>query len=360
MQNIGFWTREDKLYINDYFDPNNKKIDLDLNIIQSWLVPLSIELKKKNILIRNVNLIDDLTKIDLVIFMDLPHIQYQSNLFKSCFKCKRKILIIEENSSASNLISQYNISKNFDYILTMLDDLVDNKKFFKFQIPSISIHENQNKLSSIKQFNKKKKLCCMIAWNKLFSGKKNTRSKKIEIINWFEKNYPHHFSLYGPKWDEFVFPFNGILQFLNYDKFRSLRKILNIFFGKKFLTWKGIINPNEKKTIINDHKFIFVLENSSYFNGYITDKLFEVFLSESVPIFLGAPNIEKYVPSDCYINLRKYTDISELYEFLTSMSEDKYNQYIFNIKNYLSSDAANIFRYNDFNRRILSVINLYN
>ena len=47
MQNIGFWTREDKLYINDYFDPNNKKIDLDLNIIQSWLVPLSIELKKK-------------------------------------------------------------------------------------------------------------------------------------------------------------------------------------------------------------------------------------------------------------------------------------------------------------------------
>ena len=36
IKKIGFWTREDKLFRNNYFNIDNNLIDLDQNVIQNW------------------------------------------------------------------------------------------------------------------------------------------------------------------------------------------------------------------------------------------------------------------------------------------------------------------------------------
>ena len=310
IKKIGYWTREDKLYRNNYFDIKNNLIDLDQNIVQNWLAPFGYECKQRDISINNLNLIKDISDLDLLIVADFPGFKNQSKLLKKAMKCKRKILILEENPSVLPETWDKITHNLFDYILTMHDDLIDNKKYFKFNFPSISIHKSFFNFKKKINF-KDKKFSCMIAWNKIYKKKTNT-NYKIDIIRWFEKNYPQSFDLFGPNWNEKVFSYrNPFTKYLNEKYFKIIREILSV----NYPSWKGTIKAEDKKIIINRYKFVFILENSSDYNGYITDKIFETFISGSIPLYLGPNNINKHIPHNCFINLKDFKTLDELYFF---------------------------------------------
>lgn len=355
IKNIGYWTREDKLLRNNYFDISNNKIDLDQNIIQNWLAPFGLECKEKNISINNLNLIQNISDIDLLIVSDFPGKKNQSSLLKKGMRCKRKILIIEENPTVYPETWNNLIHDIFDYVLTMWDDKIDNKKYFKYNFPCISMHENLFTLDKKINFTDKK-FSCMISWNKIYRKESNTPFK-INIIKWFENNHPDQFDLYGPNWDEKVFSYrNPITKYFNESYFKILRK----FLGKHYPSWKGSVDAENKKKLINKYKFIFILENSSEYNGYITDKIFETFLSGSVPVYFGAENINKYIPESCFINIRNFKDLNNLYSFLNSINEENYNLFLKNINDYLNSDKSKIFKTEHLNKTLFKVIDLYN
>lgn len=67
---------------------------------------------------------------------------------------------------------------------------------------------------------------------------------------------------------------------------------------------KTCYNSEELIKIYSEYKFIICFENSKT-DGYITEKIFNVFLSGSVPIYDGAPNITDYIVSGSFI---KYDD----------------------------------------------------
>jgi hypothetical protein len=237
----------------------------------------------------------------------------------------------------------------------MNDDLIDNKKYFKYNFPSVSIHKNLYNLKKKLNFHDKK-FSCMIAWNKVYK-KKSTTNLKIEIIKWFEKNYPQSFDLFGPNWNEKVFSYqNSFTKYLNRNYFRFIRRILST----NYPSWKGNIKSHDKKVTINQYKFVFILENSSEYNGYITDKIFETFTSGSVPIYLGPKNITKYIPHNCFINFRDFKNLKELYSFLVSIDEKNYNNFINNIQIYLKSSNSKLFTTDQFNEDLFKVISFYN
>ena len=195
----------------------------------------------------------------------------------------------------------------------------------------------------------------MIAWNKIYNKKTNT-NYKIDIIRWFEKNYPHSFDLFGPNWNEKVFSYqNPFTKYLNEKYFKIIRRILNT----NYPSWKGKIKAEDKKKIINRYKFVFILENSSDYNGYITDKIFEAFFSESIPIYLGPNNIDKHIPHNCFINLKNFKTLDELYFFLDSIDEKTYDNFLNNIQNYLKSEESKLFKIDQLNEDLFKVINLY-
>ena len=63
----------------------------------------------------------------------------------------------------------------------------------------------------------------------------------------------------------------------------------------------------QKMKDINDCNadFVLCLENSMMKN-YITEKIHDGFSSDRVVLYLGNPDIEDYVPSNCFINLNDY------------------------------------------------------
>ena len=354
LKNIGYWTREDKLFRNNYFDPDNNLIDLDQNAVQNQFVTFGYECNNKNILIRNLNLVDDISKLDLLIVSDFPGIKRQSKLLKEGMKCSRKILILEENPSVYPATWDASVHNLFDYVLTAHDDIIDNKKYFKFNWPSFSTHQNLFPLKKKSKFHNKK-FSCMISWNKFYKKKTNV-DIKINLIRWFEENHPNSFDLFGPNWNEKVFSYqNPFTKYFNERYFKSFRKLL----GQNFISWKGGISAEDKKKIINNYKFIFVIENSSDYNGYMTDKIFEAFFSGSVPIYLGPSNIEKYIPNNCFIDYRNFKDLRELYSFLTSINKNVYDDYLINIHNYLESNESKFFSEAQLCKNLFKVLNLY-
>ena len=44
----------------------------------------------------------------------------------------------------------------------------------------------------------------------------------------------------------------------------------------------------------------------------MTEKLFDCFFSGTVPVYWGAPDVFDWVPADCFIDMRQFTDFAQL------------------------------------------------
>lgn len=84
----------------------------------------------------------------------------------------------------------------------------------------------------------------------------------------------------------------------------------------------------EKLEIFKAYPFVLTFENSNCYD-YVTEKIYDAFLSGAVPVYLGAPNIEEWVPRGSFIDARQFSGPEELASYLTALAADpvRYAQY---------------------------------
>lgn len=99
----------------------------------------------------------------------------------------------------------------------------------------------------------------------------------------------------------------------------------------------------DKLRTLSFYRFALVMENC-IFPGYITEKLFDAMLAGTVPIYLGAPDIEDFVPTCCFVDLRQYSDFQELWDDISSWTQDRWTKYILAIREFIESDKYRPFR----------------
>ena len=69
---------------------------------------------------------------------------------------------------------------------------------------------------------------------------------------------------------------------------------------------------------LGDYTFCLCFENVAL-SGWITEKIFDCFVAGTVPVYWGASDIEQHVPTDSFIDMRRFRDYSELRTFLKSL-----------------------------------------
>jgi hypothetical protein len=79
-----------------------------------------------------------------------------------------------------------------------------------------------------------------------------------------------------------------------------------------------------KYEVLCRYKFAICFENMEM-KGYITEKIFDCFYAGVIPIYLGASDIEDLIPSESYIDIRKFSSWEALYSKINSMTEDEIN-----------------------------------
>ena len=236
-------------------------------------------------------------------------------------------------------VKPYNYTKQlhnkFSTIFTWNDDLVDNKKFFKFYLP-IPKH---TQAATIIPFNQKK-LLTNISFNKYSTYKNELYSARRKSISYFNDNYQADFDLYGLRWNQSATRLQRIFPFL----------------VKKYSTFRG--HAKNKIDILSQYKFNICYENISDAKGWVTEKIFDSLRAGTVPIYWGAPNIGQYVDIDAFIDRRKFKDDAELAKYLIQIKEDEYKNYIFAGKRYISSEKYAKFLPNSFCEQIIGVLKL--
>lgn len=318
---IGIFPANRRSYLrNRIFDPQNQ---------DEW-TPIIVQLKKflsqKGV---ELNTCDIPTEkpVFKYVYIDLPYLWQYWNVpvWKMIFSNKKKnILICHEPPT----IIPYNYFKIihlfFTKIYTWNDNLIDNKKYFKIHLPQHSFGMK----TAAKKF-KDKKFLVLINSNKsqflpfrlLSQFGKELYSERIKALEFFEQTIPNDFSLYGRGWNK-----------------PKKYNITESFFGyKKYLTYKGEVEINNKIELLSNFKYCVCFENLTNVNGYITEKIFHCLMAKCVPIYWGASNIEKYIPNNCFIDFRDFGDYNKLLHFLVSIDENRYNRYVKNIEKLLSN-----------------------
>lgn len=170
------------------------------------------------------------------------------------------------------------------------------------------IYDSYDRKEMIKKYSHKPKdkfLVMINANSAPHSLRNELYGERIKAVKFFSR-YPD-FDLYGPRWD--LRPKHPFWWFRG-------------GFIKK--VWRGA--ANDKWETLSRYKFALVFENCAY-PGYVSEKIFDCFVTGVVPIYLGAPDVTDYIPPQCFIDFRKFKDYQGLEQFLRNMPEDKIRAY---------------------------------
>lgn len=194
-------------------------------------------------------------------------------------------------------------------------------------------------------------LCALIAANKAlpaWNRQHDLYRHRVAVIRWFETNAPEDFALYGKGWQ-----FTAKLPGLTGRVIHRLEQALPLK-RRPFPSWRGIVQ--RKHDVLVTARFSICYENVSGLRGYITEKLFDSFNAGCVPIYWGASNIEQYIPKECFIDRREFSNHEDLYAFLKKMPEQQYRRYQEAIHAFLGSRQAYPFSAEWFAKTIVSSI----
>lgn len=143
--------------------------------------------------------------------------------------------------------------------------------------------------------------------------------ERLKVIKYFS-NSPD-FDLYGYRWDQTPkHPF-----YFHYGKY--VRKV-----------WRGTI-PDKLGTA-SEYKFTICFENCAH-PGYVSEKIFDCLAVGSIPIYLGAPDIDSIVPKPCFIDFREFKGkgYAELESFLRGLSEERLREYRESIRSFITDTS---------------------
>lgn len=280
---------------------------------------------------------DDLVSVNeanVVIFNEMPKALPEKDVL-----AKSVLLIFECEVIRPDNWDPEKLSK-FPVVLTWNDQLVEEKRGRKMNFPV-----DLTTLAGDQPW-KSKKLCTLIAGNKVAKGPKELYSERRRAIGWFERNHPEAFEFFGPGWNSRVF--GGALRPLN--RVPLLLKILS----RRYQCYRGLAQ-GKRQTLAN-YRFCICFENAHSIPGYITEKLLDCLAAGVIPVYWGAPNITDHIPEDCFVDFRRFRGYRELYSYLSSMSEQEHQRIVECGRQFLQSDQGRLFGPGWFAERVSEAV----
>ncbi len=118
--------------------------------------------------------------------------------------------------------------------------------------------------------------------------------------------------------------FKYVKELMFWMEVHSYGKVLN---NRKLGEDQGVFSKVYK---IADYKFSLAFENAIA-TDYVTEKFYQPLIVGSVPVYLGAPNIEDFAPGDhCFINVKDFSSPRALAKYLKELDADdaRYAEYL--------------------------------
>ncbi|SFQ46708.1 glycosyltransferase family 10 domain-containing protein [Hymenobacter arizonensis] len=185
------------------------------------------------------------------------------------------------------------------------------------------------------EFNQRKLLVLMAGMFQFTRPKSRSGSllyTRYRSLRWFGKNMPQQFAFYsrGVASDSYgTFRGLGVLQRLLPSVVTE--RLVDVVGARRRRIVEslnlGPVPPLDKLKVIRSFRFVICYENTRAM-GYISEKIFDCIFAGCVPVYLGEPDIQSFVPAECFIDRRKFATDASLADFLTQMPYSEYAKYI--------------------------------
>ncbi len=276
-----FWCR-----INQILGEKNYRLNYTEDLSDSILE--DIQLNKKAILI-----IDSLPDND--------------RTRKLCEVAAKSILLVYESPLVDKQVHEKDYQQLFSQIVTYRSDQIEASRVVQYCYPVRREIYSEETWIPFGQ----RKFCCMIAGFKSSQLPGEAVSVRQRVVEFFRDEHPDQFELFGMGWPK---------------------------------DWQINQGPiDDKDRTMKQFKFVICPENMVGVAGYITEKIWDAFCNGVVPIYMGPPDVEDYIPSNCYINLHHLQKPKKLYKYLSKVTEEEFQEYLKNIRQFLSSNEAKRF-----------------
>jgi hypothetical protein len=102
------------------------------------------------------------------------------------------------------------------------------------------------------------------------------------------------------------------------------------------VAWRG--PAASKAEVLGRYTFAICFENM-VLEGWITEKIFDCFVAGTIPVYLGAPDIQRWVPAECFVDMRRFAGYDELRAHLHALTPQETEGYRRAARDYLRSDS---------------------
>ncbi len=201
-------------------------------------------------------------------------------------------------------------------------------------------------------FSKRSIFACLINANKAFAKPipNDLYQERVAVIRWYEEHAPTHFALYGLGWHKPTHQFTWHGKLMR----RGQRLATQLWGYRPYPSYHGDVI--DKAMVYSKAKFAYCYENIGGLPNYVSEKIFDAFLSGCVPIYWGADNVNDLIPASCFIDRRDFKSNQAVHQYLLNISEQQYAQYQQHIVEFLHSAAANRFDISHYTKIIVSEI----
>lgn len=126
--------------------------------------------------------------------------------------------------------------------------------------------------------------------------------------------------LLNRKFCNFVYSNNWCADPFREKIFNALSKYKRVDAGGGFLNNMGE-KVKDKHLFLKEYKFTLAIENSSQ-PGYVTEKIFDPFRAQSLPIYWGSLSISSNIRSNSFVNLMDFLTIEDMVEEIIRLDND--------------------------------------
>ena len=272
-----------------------------------------------------VSRIDD---VRYVIYFDYSLHRWRRDPFLHKIPREKRVLLILEPSNINPTL-HYNpfLRGLFGHIFTYNDELVKRCGYTKINYFVLgNMLEYRIPPFPIVPFEKRKMLIAINS-NRWAYMPSSTYSIRKTYFRFLEQHYPDRFDLYGHGWNK---PSVFYEKWTGFPHFSSYKESIP----------EDIVSKIE---LLSHYQFHLCIENNINEPGYISEKMTDCFCARCVPLYMGWTETPRYIPEECFINLRNFPSMSSVFSWISTMNAQQYQVYIDAIERFIQSPRAAYF-----------------
>lgn len=201
----------------------------------------------------------------------------------------------------------------------------------KYRTKKIYIPSQPSLMNILRQFKSVSWQCISSAYRTSLAA--SLHDHRLEVIEYYSRN--RELELYGADWDQWDALPSGWAN--------RLRDVVNgQYLGRC---------QNKLETISN-YRFSICFENMAL-SGYMTEKIVDCFVAGTIPLYLGALDIDAFVPIESYIDMRNFDSYDEVDVYMNSIKEHDAIRMIKAGRDYLLTETGILHSYEGFARKVI-------